>query len=249
MKKTPMSDCRRTSPRRTQSISWMSRRSIIISFSSSRNNSKIRPATGAAVAPPPPPYSTRTVTTIRGLSRGANPENQEWVLISRPARASRSALSRLMTWVEPVLPQTSSPSTRAALSRAAVVDRSPHAGDDALEERLLERVRRSGRRRGGAALPAPAGGAGAEGRCFPLMAMRAVSAAICSGVTWSCPWPMATEIVSPGYQGSPRTFLFHSELGTSPSFSPARSMPVLAPRPIRPAALAISSMSMRRPSW
>ena len=50
---------------------------------------------------------------MRGSARGAKPENQEWVLITRPARASRSALSRLIVWVEPVLPQTSNPSTRA----------------------------------------------------------------------------------------------------------------------------------------
>ena len=99
------------------------------------NNSKIRPATGAAVAPPPPPNSTSTVTTIRGSSRGAKPENQEWVFdLLAGLGQSRGALpahrlgrAGLAADVETV--------DAGALARAAVVDRPPHAVDDRLEGR------------------------------------------------------------------------------------------------------------------
>ena len=47
-----------------------------------------------------------------------------------------------------------------------------------------------------------------------------------AGVTDTWPWPIATEIVSPGYQRSPVVLCFHSELGTRLSCSFGRSMPV-----------------------
>ena len=47
------------------------------------------------------------------------------------------------------------------------------------------------------------------------------------GVTAFCPWPIATEIVSPGYHRSPVRCFFHSLDGTRLSCSFGRSMPLL----------------------
>ncbi|MNC93269.1 hypothetical protein D3C83_98560 [compost metagenome] len=65
----------------------------------------------------------------------------------------------------------------------------------------------------------------------PLLATVAIMTASDAGVTFTCPWPMATEIVSPGYQGSPVVRFFHSVLGTRLACSFGRSMPVLPVRP------------------
>ena len=59
----------------------------------------------------------------------------------------------------------------------------------------------------------------------------AVISAICRGVISTGPWPIETEIVSPGYHLNPRTFWLHSWPGTSPFFSPLISMPVSFSRP------------------
>jgi hypothetical protein len=48
----------------------------------------------------------------------------------------------------------------------------------------------------------------------PPFATVAIITAIDIGVTDSCPCPIATEIVSPGYHRSLLRFLFHSVEGT-----------------------------------
>lgn len=59
------------------------------------------------------------------------------------------------------------------------------------------------------------------------------------GVSQTAPWPIATETVSPSYHFSPKVFFFHAVDGTSPPFSPGRSIPVGLVTPMR---LAISWM-------
>ena len=51
------------------------------------------------------------------------------------------------------------------------------------------------------------------------------------GVTLTWPWPIETEIVSPGYHFGSRVVFFHSVDGTSPLTSFGRSMPLRSPRP------------------
>ena len=58
-----------------------------------------------------------------------------------------------------------------------------------------------------------------------------IMTAIDTGVSDSCPCPIATEIVSPGYQRSPVRFSFHSVFGTRLSCSLGRSIPVLPASP------------------
>ncbi len=55
--------------------------------------------------------------------------------------------------------------------------------------------------------------------------------AIWIGVTARKPWPMATEMVSPGYQRSRWACCFQACEGRMPGSSPGTSMPVRAPRP------------------
>src|SRR5688572_8728206 len=66
---------------------------------------------------------------------------------------------------------------------------------------------------------------------LPLFATVAIITASDAGVTDTCPWPIATEMVSPGYHGSPVVFFFHSVLGTRLGCSFGRSMPVLPVKP------------------
>ena len=65
----------------------------------------------------------------------------------------------------------------------------------------------------------------------PPLATVAIITAIDIGVTDSWPWPIATEIVSPGYQRSLYFFCFHSVDGTMLSTSFGRSMPLFSARP------------------
>ncbi len=67
----------------------------------------------------------------------------------------------------------------------------------------------------------------------PPLATMAVISAIWRGVTRIGPWPIETEMVSPGYHGILRTASLHAWSGTSPFFSPSMSTPVSAPRPSR----------------
>ena len=87
----------------------------------------------------------------------------------------------------------------------------------------------------GIALPRHPAGAPRTARCgvsrWPPLATAAIITAICSGVASSGPWPIATEIVSPGYHWRLRTRWLQAPSGTSPAFSPGRSMPVRAPKP------------------
>ena len=68
------------------------------------------------------------------------------------------------------------------------------------------------------------------------------------GVTSTGPWPIETEIVSPGYQRWWRTFSLQALSGTLPLFSPSMSMPVVEPRPNSRAYLAILSIPIFWPS-
>jgi hypothetical protein len=69
-----------------------------------------------------------------------------------------------------------------------------------------------------------------------------------SGVVVTCPWPMATEIVSPGYHRSLWTFCFHSVDGMMLCTSFGRSMPVLSAMPSAAAHLWILSIPSMLPS-
>ena len=82
----------------------------------------------------------------------------------------------------------------------------------------------------------------------PPLATVAIIVASESGVTDTAPWPMATEIVSLGYQRSLNVRRFHSVDGTRLSFSSGRSMPVLPIRPSRCAHAWIVSTSRRYPT-
>ena len=65
----------------------------------------------------------------------------------------------------------------------------------------------------------------------PPLATVAIIVASAIGVTDTAPWPMPTEIVSPGYHFSLSVFSFHSVDGTRLSTSPGKSIPVLPTRP------------------
>ena len=69
----------------------------------------------------------------------------------------------------------------------------------------------------------------------PPLATVAIIVASAMGVTDTAPWPIATEIVSPGYHGCFWVRCFHSVDGTRLSISLGRSMPVL---PVRPSLAA-----------
>ena len=60
---------------------------------------------------------------------------------------------------------------------------------------------------------------------------------------------MATETVSPAYQGVLNRRIFHSGLGMRPEPSWGRSMPVGAPRPMSFAHFARRPISRRIPTW
>ena len=101
----------------------------------------------------------------------------------------------------------------------------------------------------GASAP-PAGALARWGRTRrPPFAITAATRAICRGVAPTCPWPMATETVSPAYQGVLKTRIFHSGLGMRPEPSWGRSMPVGAPRPMSFAHFARRPISRRIPTW
>ena len=63
---------------------------------------------------------------------------------------------------------------------------------------------------------------------MPPLASVIIITASDSGVTLTCPWPIATEIVSPGYHCCLRTACFHSDEGMSPGSSFGRSMPLIS---------------------
>src|SRR5262245_46302434 len=65
----------------------------------------------------------------------------------------------------------------------------------------------------------------------PPLARVAIIFATCKGVVIVYPWPMATERVSPAYQGWPRTRRFHWLEGTRPLFSKPPAKPVGCPKP------------------
>ena len=66
---------------------------------------------------------------------------------------------------------------------------------------------------------------------WPPLATLVIMIAIDIGVTANWPWPMATEIVSPGYHRSLYFFCFHSVEGTMLSCSFGRSIPLLSASP------------------
>ena len=82
----------------------------------------------------------------------------------------------------------------------------------------------------------------------PPLATVAIMTAMASGVTQSCPWPIATEMVSPGYHRSPVVASFQADDGTRLSLSCGRSMPVFPVRPRRSAHLWIWSIESMFPS-
>jgi hypothetical protein len=82
----------------------------------------------------------------------------------------------------------------------------------------------------------------------PPVATAEIIRAIWIGVTASRPWPMATEIVSPGYHGPPRLVRFHWRDGRIPAASAGRSTPVGRPSPNRAPYWWIRSMPSRLPS-
>ena len=76
----------------------------------------------------------------------------------------------------------------------------------------------------------------------------AVSTAIWSGVIRTGPWPIETEMVSPGYQGILRALRLQAMSGTSPCFSPWISIPVGVPMPNSREYLAMRSIPRRWPT-
>ena len=109
-------------------------------------------------------------------------------MTSRPARFNAAALSRLIVWVEPVLPQTSNPSTRAPFPVP------PSLADFHMPAMTLSNSEGLNCGSSPAAVPAlPSAGAPSArsrwgGAIFrPRRATRAVMTATWSGVTWS--WP------------------------------------------------------------
>ena len=82
----------------------------------------------------------------------------------------------------------------------------------------------------------------------PPLATVAIITASDSGVTETCPCPMATEIVSPAYHFSPVRAFFHAVDGMMPCTSFGRSMPVRTPSPRRVAHLCIRSTPSMLPS-
>ena len=75
----------------------------------------------------------------------------------------------------------------------------------------------------------------------PSLASIAVAIAICSGLVTQKPWPMPALTVSPGYQSTPIVRCFQLRDGRTPGISPARSMPVGAPKPSRPMNVSMRS--------
>ena len=69
------------------------------------------------------------------------------------------------------------------------------------------------------------------GAC-PRKATVAINFNICTGVTFRLPWPIDTEIVSPGNHFCRNIFIFQSLLGTRPAFSLGRSTALWLPKPI-----------------
>ena len=92
----------------------------------------------------------------------------------------------------------------------------------------------------------------AASRCgvtrVPPLAIVAIITASEIGVTDTAPWPMETEMVSPGYQRSPRRSRFQAVDGISPRTSCGRSTPESSPRPRAVAHLWIWSISIFSPS-
>ena len=66
---------------------------------------------------------------------------------------------------------------------------------------------------------------------LPPFATVAIITASDSGVTDTCPWPIATEIVSPGYHRSPVAAFFQARDGIRPCTSYGRSIPLSSPSP------------------
>jgi len=64
----------------------------------------------------------------------------------------------------------------------------------------------------------------------------------CKGVIEINPWPIEVTMVSPGYHGSFKYFLFHSFEGNTPLFSFNKSIPVFSPNPKDFAYVDIKSM-------
>ena len=151
----------------------------------------------------------------------------------------RSSRAWPTTCAEPVLPQTSIVASRA---------RKPVPSATTRRMPSLTTAIVSGRTSG-----APGGSAAMRAKWGrtrrPPLAMNAATRAIWSGVALTWPCPIATETVSPPYQGVFSTRSFHSALGISPLASAGRSTPVGAPSPISLAHLASRAISSRIPTW
>ena len=200
-----------------------------------------------SAAPPAPrtrrrccPCSTSTASAIVGLSAGAKARNQPWGSISS-AFGDFSSRDFATTCAEPVLPQTS------MLGAGARASRCPRPPPRACPP-SRPRSSRAGSRAGRALRGRRPGARTRWGRTSrPPFAITAATRAICSGVALTCPWPIATETVSPAYQGVLKRRIFHSGLGMRPEPSWGRSMPVGAPRPMSFAHFARRPISSRMP--
>ena len=76
----------------------------------------------------------------------------------------------------------------------------------------------------------------------------AIITAIAIGVTFTMPWPIATEMVSPAYHFSLKRCRFHSCEGTMLSTSLGRSMPLLPDMPSFSPHLWMRSMPSMSPT-
>jgi hypothetical protein len=206
----------------------------------------MRAATGTADSLPLRPCSTRMAIAILGFSAGAKQMNQPcgWMLCWSLSRSRRAWVT---TCDEPVLPPSLMP---ASFVRRPVPSSTTEIMPSRTAWRTLGFRPRSTRSIVGDASGRPRTD---FSRCGftsrPPFAITAARRAICTGVTSTWPWPIATETVSPGYHAVFWTRRFHSVLGMSPPISFGRSIPLSRPRPSRFAYWAMRSISSFTPTW
>ena len=183
----------------------------------------------------------------------ARREEHEPAVVAHVHLAAPAALAPVseMTCAVPVLPETSRPSISRAAAGAGAVDDQPQP--------VVHRARRST----ASSSTVDCGGGGGTG-FQPVPSSTALSTCGVYRVPplatrhhhdgqrqrrhATCPWPIATEIVSPGYHFSLRIAPLPLGGRHEPCTSFGRSMPVLSPRPSAVAHLWIRSTPSMLPS-
>ena len=134
---------------------------------------------------------TSTATTISGLRRGAIAHEPGIVLHSASFPSLRLRSRSSINCAVPDLAGEFDILEAASWSRAAFVHHAAHSLRDLFDRVLGNRKMRR--------LRLGYSSSGAAGRSRRRWRPPAIMRASCSGVTITAPWPMATEIVSPGY--------------------------------------------------